>query len=308
MALVVESTSFGTATTSDSVTVTKPAGVEVGDLLLAVFQSKNNNATSTGFSSIYSAFYDGPGGVSDCKVTVLAKIATSDDVSASNYTFTSDNVNDWMGIVTMLRVSGWISALSPNPILSSDFAGYNPTSNGTFSRSSLTLNREGQNLLIMIGAGTALVSNEYLTWPSPAPSVTSGGSNPTWTTINNSIVTVGTAGTSQQSLWVAYATTTETSDITAYQHTYVSSGSDGDQGAIGALLVINEPTDASGTNTLHSVSPTLFSNTAVEVGGIGTNALLEVSPTQFDQSGSATAPTQWTNETKGSTTWINETK
>jgi hypothetical protein len=72
-------------------------------------------------------------------------------------------------------------------------------------------------------------------------------------------------------------------------------------------LYIPSIANVTGTNTLLSVSPTIFSNTGVEVGGTGTNTLLEVEPEIFEQSGRGEQRTVWVNESKPTTNWQNET-
>lgn len=95
----------GTATTATSInasiTINKPAGITVGDLMLAdIAQGTNKsestnplniNPTCSGWTLISSVYLNGK---VNRKGTVLYKIAVASDVTATNYTFALDADND----------------------------------------------------------------------------------------------------------------------------------------------------------------------------------------------------------------------
>ena len=71
MALAVASTSTATSTTSP-VTITKPTGVAIGDLLIISGNNIGNTGIScTGFTSGATSWFDGPGAVPDAGNALL---------------------------------------------------------------------------------------------------------------------------------------------------------------------------------------------------------------------------------------------
>lgn len=300
MALVVESTSTVSANDADNVVITKPASVAVGDLLIliATGDGLSNKATCTGFTEILTSSADGN---VDTNVTMLYRIADASDVSASNYTVAVAGSATSSGAAAMLRVSGWVSG---NPLFASsasstviDSASY------SIGQSGLTITRPGQQLLII--AGNHISEDHYADYSNY--SITSSDSNPTWTILSNNVDYTTASGIYKQTFFVAYAVSTNTSTITAYSADVASSITGGIDSDAYFFAVFVAPIDATGTNALLSVSPTVFDNAGVDVGGNGTNALLEVEPEFFNQSGSGTTRTAWVNESKPTTSWNNET-
>lgn len=308
MALAVASTSTVTGSSADTLVITKPSGVTVGDLLVIVASGEhdgnnglgNSQIACSGFTKQLSPSREANNSNTDLNLgsVLLWKIADSGDVSASNYTITLAG-SESLGLACMFRITGWTSG---NPVYSSH------TSNSSISPSSLSLGRPSSQLLIMCVAR----KDDDEGWSFGSYSVTSGDSNPTWTEVQDTYTTVNnTTDARRVSHGVAYAITSSTSAITAYSATAtdLNVGTNGTASDISFLAVICEPADATGTNNLHSVEPVIFGNTSAVVGTAGTNALHEPSPEFFDQSGSGTAPTQWTNEAKPTdTSWTNESK
>lgn len=260
MSLVVESYSSASATNAASVTVTKPTGVATGDLLLIITNAGATGvATCTGFTEIYSAYYDGPGLISDAYLKVLAKIADSGDVSASNYTINGSTNQE--GISAMMRISGFTSG---NPIFSSNFAGFAPTVSGTFEQTGLSLKRVSQQLLLMIGLSYDGSESDYI-GDYTSPTVTSSDANPSWTTVCNIKDVSIQSSNGKKSLFVAYASTTNTSNITAFSYGFTEFDADDRCGAIGALLVLNEPVNVTPDVSHLNAEPTIFAPTVTQV-------------------------------------------
>ena len=304
MALVVES-SASASSTATSVTVTKPTGVAIGNLLM-IFAAggPTRNYASTGFTEIYDEFYDGPGGIDDSGLQVFYKIADSGDVAASNYSVTGGGAAEG-SVVAMVRISGWDTG---NPIYQSDHGGFTNSTSGTFTRSGLSLPRVSQNLMFMVMTSYDDTDTDHY-GDATTLTVTSSDTNPSWTEVCNiKAVTNASTGVSAKSMTIGYAATTGSTTVTGFSFAYTEYDSDYAAGGFGGLLILNQPEDASGTNALLQVSPTMFENAGVEVGGTGTNALLAVSPTMFEQNGSGTSPTVWTPEVKTATTWTPEIK
>lgn len=301
MALVVESTSTVSANDADNVVITKPSGVAVGDLLLLIANGNNLSTypTCTGFTQILTSSADGN---VDTNVTMLYRIADASDVSASNYTVAVAGSATSSGAAAMLRVSGWVVG---DPLFASS-ASSTVVDSASYSigQSGLTITRPGQQLLII--AGNHISEDHYADYSGY--SITSSDSNPTWTILSNNVDYTTASGIYKQTFFVAYAVSTNTSTITAYSADVASSITGGIDSDAYFFAVFVAPTDATGTNALLSVSPTVFDNAGVDVGGNGTNALLEVSPTIHTQNGDATSPSVWSPDTKPSTTWTPEPK
>ena len=95
---------MGSATTASNsgttVTITKPTGIQVGDVMIAsIVQDDNSNGTdldvnitSPGWSSIDGRHLGGTN--PEWWGTVLYKVAVASDVTATNYVFTLDNGAD----------------------------------------------------------------------------------------------------------------------------------------------------------------------------------------------------------------------
>jgi len=301
MALVVESTSTVSANNADNLTITKPASVAVGDLLILIANGSglSGKPTCSGFTELLTSSADGN---VDTNVTMLYRIADASDVSASNYTVgLAGSVSQ--GAAAMLRVSGWVSG---NPLFASS-AGSTVIDSASYSigGSGLSITRPGQQLLIF--AGNHISEDNNATYSGF--SITSSDSNPTWTTVADSLAYDTDSGIRVYNFFVAYAVSTDTSTITAYAANASSSISGGIDSDAYFLAVFVAPINATGTNALLSVSPAIFEDAGVEVGGTGTNALLSVSPSFFDQSGKGTIMPVWTNTDKPATpTWTNQDK
>ena len=96
MAIVVESVSPVATAISSNLTVTKPTGVAVGDLLVAVlFAVEADVGSLAGESWTLLSGWSNAGSVLNGVTNAVSfqyKLATSGDVSASNFTFNfSDN-------------------------------------------------------------------------------------------------------------------------------------------------------------------------------------------------------------------------
>jgi len=304
MALVVES-SASASSTATSVTLTKPTGVAIGNLLM-IFAAGGftRNYASTGFTEIYNEFYDGPGSIADSGLQVFYKIADSGDVAASNYSVTGGSSSEG-SVVAMVRISGWDTG---NPIYQSDKGGFNNSTSGTFTRSSLSLPRVSQNLMFMVMTSYDDTDSDYY-GDATTLTVTSSDTNPSWTEVCNiKAVTNASTSASAKSMTIGYAATTGSTTVTGFSFAYTEYDSDDGAGGFGGLLILNQPEDASGTNTLHTATPIGFNNAGVDVGGNGTNVLLEPIPDMFSQSGRGETPTVWTPEVKTATTWTPEIK
>lgn len=94
--------------TTETVTVSKPVGLIVGDVMIAIINQADNdgntlgNATGSGWTFLSGAkYYETGNGDDEWWGTVLYKVANASDVFASDFIFTGDNSGDDMqaGIV-----------------------------------------------------------------------------------------------------------------------------------------------------------------------------------------------------------------
>lgn len=210
---------------------------------------------------------------------VFTKTADSSDVAASNFTFTTDGTNS-ASAGAMLRLS---NAAGGYPILTSS-KGEDNTNDTSLSASISMDTIAPETVLVMTWFG------ENATGTTTVSGYAVSGSNPTWTErFDNSL-----NGTKSYFSAVATATLTSQRTITSLSATLSSAFSKTSY----ILFIIAPTTNATGTNALHAVSPTFFSEASVTVGGNGTSDLLNVSPNIFSQSGSGSQPTVWTTTTK----------
>ena len=136
--------------TAASVSVTKPAGLVAGDLMIAqISRYRDNsssiaNAESTGWSVVGGINYAIGTNYREQHTTVLSKIATAADVAATNFTFTGDNT---------VAMSGAIMAFSGacNISVIGSWDAVNPTQSGQLTAPAITTLTPNA-MVVMIGA------------------------------------------------------------------------------------------------------------------------------------------------------------
>jgi len=305
MAIAIASTSTASANDSTSVTVTAPTSIATDDLLVIVATCGGNiTHTSTGFTQAYTHYYNGPSAGQSGRITVLYKKAVLADESEANYTVTGD-LSNRMGGVAMFRVTGF----SPETDPVFDYAVGNvsiPDADVTVN-DSVSISRPTQGASFI---AATMYDNDSFTGEILYQNfqITSTDSNPTWTTLDvDDNFQTGDGSNYYGSFSMGYATSSDTSAISAYGFDYNVTSLDEAARGIYTLFTILTPANASGGNTLLTTTGTLFTATGA-TGGSGGNTLLTTTGTLFSQTGSGTSPTQWTNEAKPSTTWVNEQK
>ena len=308
MALAVASTSSATVSDAASVTVTKPTGVAVGDLLLIATHASmgtGGNATCTGFSVAASNWDDEAGGLPDQGNTLLYRIADSSDVSAANYAVSHGGSN-YSGTVAMLRVTGWTTG---NPVFGTAVAtGTQDATSFTLSASGLSLKRVSASSLILSLNTFHSNNSPYSSSTFSGYSITSGVANPTWIEIVDATISMF-GGLDKASFACAYATTTDTSDITAFSVTGATDTGGTADTESSLLVVINEANSPTADVSPLAVTPTVTSPTAAN-SVAGTISPLAVTPVinGFTTRGDTLNTTRWTNPDKGTTTWTNPDK
>ena len=285
---VVESTSSNSSTTS-SVVITAPTGIQVGDLLLGSFTSfvsdrAQGAATPSGFTLIES------GSTSNTRATILTffKVAVSADTTETNYTYTSTDATNMYG--SLMRISG---AAVGNEITVSEVDTLDNNGSTTINNTGTTTPPTGESLVVIVAGGYDFNINSVVTTSaySSTPTVT-------WTERMDAGSRDGRSDGASHA--VATAPYTGTSEFTAYGY----QTSEVFEDVISILLVVSSPQGATGTNALLAVSPTHLPQ-AGAAGTTGTNTLHAVSPTMFAQSGNGQRGTPWTNPDKPATNWNN---
>jgi hypothetical protein len=274
---VIESTSTANGT-AGSITITKPTGLAVGDVMVAVLSAARSSATNPFIQTASGWTLVATEDPALASASVQWKTATSGDVAASNFTFSCLNTTSVIMSGAILRVTG-LSTVSPYiGEISSNTVSAVVDTTVTFSGS------------VDIAVDNCLVVMAIAATESAAPaSVSAYNTTPTVTFTElydyNNSTNIGLGG--------AYGIQDTAATITQFGAT-LSTAQDTHAGV---LAIFRAYYPSSGTNALLSVSPVIQTQNGV-VGGVGTNSLLAVSPTFPTQSGTGSVPTTWTTVTK----------
>lgn len=304
MAIAVASVSSMVASNypTSSVTLTKPTGVTAGDLLVIVaggtawgtptgqplenYSVNSGKATCTGFTEGYFHSYDvnansGVGGAA--RVNVLYRIADASDVAASTYSVTH-NPSSYGGAAIMFRITGWTTG-DPFAHDLNVYQAHVQDGSDTLSWSG-TMTRPAQQVLLMY-ACTVGDSDFGFSYSAQASTPTA-----TWTEAGDT--TFNVTDYDGGALMVAYATTSATTDLTAFSLYKTLDVSDGPETTVTGILQIIDPQSDSGTSALHSgPNITFFANAGI-TDGQGTHARVAPNANFPATSGVATQPTVWT--------------
>lgn len=274
--LTVESTSTGSATTDTDVTATKPTGLAVGDLMVAVMYA---NGSSWNIASGWTDVETHNSGAA--AISIQRKIADSSDVLASDFTFSLNSSQDELQLV-IFRISN-VDATNTVPD-SNGVAVANVQSNPL----TYTVNTDPgtDNCLIIYAIG--------LTGGTTVSGIT--------TTPSASVTTVLDAESAVFAFSVGYQIQTVETQVTAFRATF---GNDSGPRAGYANVVVRPNHPSSGTTELFEPDIEFIAPTASS-GTTGTNTLLEPNTELLTTSGSGNSPTKWTNEADVSTDWTNE--
>lgn len=284
MAIVVESSSSAGFTLATSITIPKPTGLAVGDLMVC-YVGLINGTSVANFSTLSGwtekSDYTGGSGTTNV-IGCQVKIADAGDVAASNFTFTANASGRIGGVI--LRISGHApnaySATTTNALSSAT-----STPSGTVSLTPLY-----DDSLIILGFlggaadGTGSISG-----------YTINGTNPIFTEYLD--ITVD-AGANDGIFGVAAGVQETASEITTISATSTQSKNWKTQ-----VTAVYPFTNASGTASLLTTTPTFFSEASVNVGTNGTTNLLQATPEIFSQAGVGTQPTQWNEPSESTSTW-----
>jgi len=283
MAITVGNTQSNTTASGTSVAITKPTGLTVGDGLIAVIYSYHRFGgvttinTPTGWEAMQDI--DNSASADAQRVATFNKVATSDDVSATNFTFTTTGGTSIGGAI--MRTIG--SRADDIYGVGGTFSNDDAQDSSSYTGLSIT---PAQDTVLLI-AVHAVSSNE--SWfDSTNPVI--NGTNPTWTKQYNGNINVFTAPVEA------------TAEITTFSITNTGAGS---ADTVGAISVIYGQRDASATLTLTQTANSAFAP-AGSAGAQTALTLTETTNEAFAPTGKGTSPTRWVNEPKPDTDWINE--
>ena len=284
MSLVVESVS-AVAGGSNSVTITKPSGVAVGDLLVSVLSTiDSGGGTVTGSWVTLSGWTEATGGnFTYASMSIQYRVATAADVSASNYTFSHSDTEVTRGYI--IRCSG-------NNTVDGGLGLANKTGE---TYSAYTPPEDGALVIMQPGFRSTNVSTS-----AQVSAYTVAG-----VSFSEQFDLLQGDGTPASLIAAAHGIQTTSTEIATYNATF-SVPLGGVSSTYYQFAVFNPPIDATGTNTLATTTSEAFTQSGT-CDVTGTTVLTEATSEAFTQSGRGEAPTQWTNETKPSTTWTNET-
>lgn len=280
---VVQSSQSLSVLGTGSTTITKPSGLAVGDLMIACITHEYITAAGSSINTLSGWTSLQQLNQNRIVLSIQYKVADSSDVAASNFTFTHTNSNNSAGGI--IRVDGFASGAIFG---ASELDSNNSPADANVSFTATSTPQVADSLCIAVYAG-------YADGGSPsAITVSSYASTPTVTFTE--IFDVATDGGGDKSLVLAAAagSYTGSTEFTAYSSVFSATPN---RAELGVLMLINSPQNATGTNVLLSVSPTLFAPTT-SAGTIGTNATFAISPNLPTQSGEALQPTPWTTITK----------
>lgn len=287
---VVESSqSTITNTDASSVTITKPTGLAVGDIMFAYVAtfdtSVHTHTTPAGWTLV-----EAPVAASGRRrLSSFYKVADSGDVAASNFTFSFSASVDKLG-GAIIRTSGGVTG----GYLSDSFA-VEPTSGTTFNVSTSLTPASGESLVL-----TTFMPVDF-EW-TVTPTGTSYTLTPTTSMVEVVDVGIRDGGDDGFGLFIARGAYSSTSEITNYGFT---SGENFTSALMATVIVLYAPQNATATNALFETSPDTFATLTGSTQSPG-NDFQAISPNIFTQSARANSPTAWTNDPKNTTDWTNE--
>jgi len=158
------------ATGTTSVVITKPAGIAVGNLMIATVAYNDNSAnglqlnvapTSTGWTLIQDVNLDNSNGNDEWRGAVFYKVAVASDVTATNYTFTVDTDAD--GVVGGIVAFAGVNSGSPFDVAPGTI---NVTNSNIITATTVTTVTAGSAILML---GMVSDNNALAGWTTTSP-------------------------------------------------------------------------------------------------------------------------------------------
>lgn len=263
---------------SNSLTITKPTGLEADDLLVAgIFCDRDSGAgpislnTPSGWTLQESVALTS----SNAALAIYTKIADSSDAAASNFTFTAGFSSGQYMIGHLLRFSspgtdrGGTSGIANQGTTTQTLAGFTPTAGAT-------------HVLFTVIAAAAVTGNYT--------AVSYATDNPTWTERGD----LNEQGTTTDATLAVYTATRSATTATGTITTTLSEDVASDRGAIAVLAYSTQ------TNGSISQETQLNAYALSPIQSAVVDAVVE------DPTLRAINETMWTEEDVPTTTWTNE--
>jgi hypothetical protein len=214
---VIRSSSTGgkSATSSGSVVVTKPAGLVVGDYLIALDAGDADiplsSMTASGFSELAAQAPTSATNIPSLKI--FGKVATSGDVSAANFTFPSNSTGDGTVILIAIKTGTYDTT---TPIVVGGFTTQARTSSMTQTAASLTSVAGGMVMAVYCSDSNAKTQAYPASGPSTFTQVASVQGTDKYSVLG-AYWKIVTAGGSTGSISVSPTPSTTTNGWTAVQ-------------------------------------------------------------------------------------------
>lgn len=288
--MVVESTFTSAAPGGATTTMllTKPVGLQVGELIVAILTSwDSSGGLNTGSWNELSGWTEAGNNTAtqSVKMSTQFKVAEASDVAASNFTFTHTTSEALRG--TILRVSG-------NNVVDGGLGTTNVYNNNSANSTAFSAGITPYTPLV---DGALVIFQINGDDDSTAPYKVSD-----YTVTNTTFIEAWDAAYNSGGVnATAYGIQSTAAEISTYAATF-SSAQDRHHGL---LAVFNPPVDATGTNTL----TTATADTFIQAGTCdttGSNVLAEATAEALEQTGRGDSPTQWTEPTVEATSWVNK--
>jgi hypothetical protein len=286
MAVILESVSTTTFASGTTLTITKPTGLAVGDLMILHYTLTGAGDTILNETDWTHEVDNYQVGTGDVKTGVMWKIATSGDVAASNFVFDVGNSSAPVGGAIM-RISGAANVGLLNEVVDDS----NNTDTPTFTNSVTPISIN--NLLIFLVAsadidGTATTTNYAI-----------ANDNPTWTESYD----FDSSTTMKMAMAYAYRSqATATGD---------SSCTTGPGGAptpdnVGIMIAIPPIVNISVSPAVISTATSMLAPTVT--GGANVTASVITANTAVQAPTVSTPDATWTNTSKNASSWTNQSK
>lgn len=264
---------FSSVNNGDPITITKPSGVAVGDLLVAHLVSNGDpiGGAPSGWTQEFASE------VGNVFSYLYSKVAVSADVSAVNYSWTNGAfTSQWGGSIT--RITG-AKSTSPISVKSAQTSTTIPTPSYS---NSVTPTLAESLLLFFVGYGASTGTN---TVSASGYSITT--SDPTWTEAYD----INDAARLQMSM--AYANRTA---ITATGNSSVTFANSATSTSHGIMLAIEPQLVVNVTESLAMVETTQKRISKTFTDNLDTDETVTKTKTRV-----------WSTESKPNTTWTNNT-
>lgn len=287
MAITVASTATDTITDTGSLDITKPSGLAVGDLMVAVLFRNDGStiATKTDWTLVHA-----DGDSANVYVNVQYKYADSTDAAASSFSFDATGGSPAPTGGTLYRITGMDTV---SPIKGNAIQLTTGVSNQTSLSDSFTISQDADADDFSLVIASAFVQEASAVGDVTATSIT-GPTTGSFTEIQNVV-----HDSDRRRIYSAWAEVTSGSDLTALNITLNGNGADNHTMS---TVVIGSTTSKTGTvpqvSAAASVNCSVVTDTVVSITQITADATVN------NPSAGTVEPTAWDKDSLHSTEWI----